>query len=235
MKRVLLSLFVLVVCLDPASAYACSCEEPGTPTEERDESTSVFAGVVVRVDTLMTQQGYEAIHVLFEVQRIWKGPDSTAVLVRTAACSGLCGYFFQVGQTYLVYTFADRETGVLWTNICTRTNVLRDATEDLMALGEGRRVAIEEEAPPSTFSLAQNYPNPFNPTTRIAYALERPGFVELQVYDLRGRRLQRLVRSFRPVGTYAVAFDAGSLPSGVYLYALIVDGAVDRKTMVLAR
>ncbi len=235
MKRVLLSLFVLVVCLDPASAYACSCEEPGAPTEERDESTSVFAGVVVRVDTLMTQQGYEAIHVLFEVQRIWKGPDSTAVLVRTAACSGLCGYFFQVGETYLVYTFADRETGALWTNLCTRTNVLRDATEDLMALGEGRRVAIEEEAPPSTFSLAQNYPNPFNPTTRIAYALERPGFVELQVYDLRGRRLETLVRSFRPVGTYAVAFDAGSLPSGVYLYALIVDGAVDRKTMVLAR
>ncbi len=235
MKRVLLSLFVLVVCLDPASAYACSCEEPGTPTEERDESTSVFAGVVVRVDTLMTQQGYEAIHVLFEVQRIWKGPDSTAVLVRTAACSGLCGYFFEVGETYLVYTFADSETGALWTNICTRTNVLRDATEDLMALGEGRRVAIEEEAPPSTFSLAQNYPNPFNPTTRIAYALERPGFVELQVYDLRGRRLQTLVRSFRPVGTYAVAFDAGSLPSGVYLYALIVDGVVDRKTMVLTR
>lgn len=235
MKRVLLSLFVLVVCLDPASAYACSCEEPATPTAERDESTSVFAGVVVRVDTLMTQQGYEAIHVLFEVQRIWKGPDSTAVLIRTAACSGLCGYFFQVGETYLVYTFADRETGALWTNLCTRTNVLRDATEDLMALGEGRRVAIEEEAPPSTFSLAQNYPNPFNPTTRIAYALERPGFVELQVYDLRGRRLETLVRSFRPVGTYAVAFDAGSLPSGVYLYALIVDGAVDRKTMVLAR
>lgn len=235
MKRVLLSLFVLVVCLDPASAYACSCEEPATPTAERDESTSVFAGVVVRVDTLMTQQGYEAIHVLFEVQRIWKGPDSTAVLVRTTACSGLCGYFFQVGETYLVYTFVDSETGALWTNICTRTNVLRDATEDLMALGEGRRVAIEEEAPPSTFSLAQNYPNPFNPTTRIAYALERPGFVELQVYDLRGRRLETLVRSFRPVGTYAVAFDAGSLPSGVYLYALIVDGAVDRKTMVLAR
>lgn len=235
MKRVLLSLFVLVVCLDPASAYACSCEEPGAPTAERDESTSVFAGVVVRVDTLMTQQGYEAIHVLFEVQRIWKGPDSTAVLIRTAACSGLCGYFFQVGETYLVYTFADRETGALWTNLCTRTNVLRDATEDLMALGEGRRVAIEEEAPLRTFSLAQNYPNPFNPTTRIAYALERPGFVELQVYDLRGRRLETLVRSFRPVGTYAVAFDAGSLPSGVYLYALIVDGAVDRKTMVLAR
>jgi len=235
MKRVLLSLFVLVVCLDPASAYACSCEEPGTPTEERDESTSVFAGVVVRVDTLMTQQGYEAIHVLFEVQRIWKGPDSTAVLVRTTACSGLCGYFFQVGETYLVYTFVDSETGALWTNICTRTNVLRDATEDLMALGEGRRVAIEEEAPPSTFSLAQNYPNPFNPTTRITYELKQPAFVTVKVYDLHGRRVQTLVSRLQHAGPHAVTFEAGALPSGVYLYELAVGEAVARRHMVLAR
>ena len=235
MKRVLFSLFVLVVCLDPVSVYACSCEEPGTPTEERDESTSVFAGIVVRVDTLTLQQGYMVVDILFAVQRIWKGPDSTAVIVRTAACSGLCGYFFEVGETYLVYTFADSETGALWTNICTRTNALRDATEDLMALGEGRHVAIEEEAVPRTFSLAQNYPNPFNHTTHIAYALERPGFVELQVYDLRGRRIRTLAQGFQPVGAHAVAFDAGSLPSGVYLYALTVDGAVDRKKMVLVR
>ncbi len=235
MKRVLLSLFVLVVCLDPASAYACSCEEPGTPTEERDESTSVFVGAVVRVDTLTLQQGYKVVDVLFAVQRIWKGPDSTAVIVRTTVSSALCGYFFEVGEPYLVYTFADSETGALWTNICTRTNALRDATEDLMALGEGRHVAIEEAAPPRTFSLAQNYPNPFNPTTHIAYALERPGFVELQVYDLHGRRLQTLVSSFQHAGEHAVTFEAGVLPSGVYLYELAVGEAVERKRMVLVR
>ena len=218
MKRILLVLFVLVVCSSAAlEVFACTCIPPRTPTEEREASIFVFAGEVIRIDTVIIQS-YPMRNVRFRVQRIWKGGDSTQVDVLTGMSDADCGYHFGIGKAYLVYAFdfGLEDQPVFSTNICRRTNLLAWATEDLEELGEGTPVAVEEEAPPRPFSLAQNYPNPFHPTTHIAYALERPGFVQLTVYDLYGRRLQTLVRSFRRVGVHAVAFDAGSLPAGVH-------------------
>ena len=82
--------------------------------------------------------------------------------------------------------------------------------------------------------LAQNYPNPFNPSTRISYELQQPAFVTVKVYDLQGRRVQTLVSRFQYAGEHAVTFEAGALPSGVYLYELAVGEAVEHKGMVLA-
>ena len=237
MKRILLVLLVLVVGSSPGSeVFACTCIAPRTPTEERDASVFVFSGEVIRIDTVIIQS-FQMRNVRFRLQRFWKGADSTRVDVLTGLADPDCGVPFEVGKAYLVYAldFYLEDPQAFYTNICTRTTLFSLANEDLEALGEGTPVAVEEEAPPRPFSLAQNYPNPFHPTTHIAYALERPGFVQLIVYDLYGRRLQTLVGSFRIVGVHTVAFDAGSLPSGVYLYALTVDGAVDRKTMILLR
>lgn len=237
MKRLLVPLLLVVACAWPMSeVYACSCAPPGTPLEERDMSDFVFAGEVLRIDTVIVET-YPWRSVRFRVQRLWKGPDSTQVDVLTGMNDADCGFPFEVGEKYLVYawTYAYEDGEAFNTNICSRTNVLSRAAENLTALGEGMPVSVEEEAAPCAFSLAQNYPNPFNPTTHIAYTLERPGFVALQVYDLRGRRLRTLALGFRPAGAHAVTFDAGTLPSGVYLYALTVDGAVARKTMALVR
>ena len=228
MKRILLVLFVLVVCFSPAlEVFACTCIARRTPTEERDVSVFIFSGEVIRIDTVIIDL-FQLRNVRFRVQRVWKGDDSTRVDVLTGLGAADCGVPFEVGEAYLVYAldFYLEDPQAFYTNSCTRTNLLAWATEDLEELGEGTPVAVEAETPPHLFSLAQNYPNPFHATTHIAYALERPGFVQLTVYDLYGRRLQTLVRSFRRVGVHAVAFDAGSLPSGVYLYALAVDGAV---------
>jgi hypothetical protein len=39
---------------------------------------------------------------------------------------------------------------------------------------------------PRELSLDQNYPNPFNPSSRIGFALNKPGKVVLRVYDANG-------------------------------------------------
>jgi hypothetical protein len=95
---------------------------------------------------------------------------------------------------------------------------------------------------PADFALGQNYPNPFNPTTTIEYAIGGVGRyasgvseVRLVVYDLLGREVAVLVNEKQPVGSYKVAFDAGHLASGTYLYRIMAGQFVQTRKMVLVK
>jgi hypothetical protein len=115
------------------------------------------------------------------------------------------------------------------------------------ALGEGAilqlyegndnvRVSNEEEiiVTPKVFKLDQNYPNPFNPSTRINFSLEKPGFVELKVYDITGRLISTLVNDSKISGNHSVIFNGANLASGIYIYELKANGrrAVKRFTLI---
>ena len=108
--------------------------------------------------------------------------------------------------------------------------------------GETRMVKVIRPMPtsieveiPATLALSQNYPNPFNPSTTITYTLDRPGPVEMSVYDLTGRIVSILVNGMQPAGQYEVRFDADGLPPGMYLYHLRADGQSFTRAMTLVR
>ena len=88
---------------------------------------------------------------------------------------------------------------------------------------------------PTEFALAPNYPNPFNPTTTIEFALPEAVEVTLQVYDVTGRVVARLVEESMSAGTHRVAFDASMLPSGVYLYRIQAGRFTEVRRMVLVK
>ncbi len=99
--------------------------------------------------------------------------------------------------------------------------------------GGGARLAAGGVAPvletladeaPSGYTLAANYPNPFNPETTIRFTVPSASYVRLVVYDVLGRQVRVLVDGMREAGTHAVRFEAGSLPSGTYLYRLETPG-----------
>lgn len=77
-----------------------------------------------------------------------------------------------------------------------------------------------EEFSLTNFSLLQNYPNPFNPTTKIEFNIADNAFVILKIYDVLGNVLAKLVNEYKPSGKYEVVFNAGKLPSGIYLARL---------------
>jgi len=73
-------------------------------------------------------------------------------------------------------------------------------------------------------------PNPFNPTTEIKYALEKGGHVTLDLFDVRGRVVRRLVNANRSTGVHSAVWngrdDTGrTLPSGTY-FARMRSGSV---------
>lgn len=74
-------------------------------------------------------------------------------------------------------------------------------------------------------------PNPFNPRTTFRYTLDAPGRVEIQVYDLLGRRLVSLAEGTMGAGDHQAQWngldsDGRAVSSSTYLAVLQVDGLV---------
>lgn len=85
------------------------------------------------------------------------------------------------------------------------------------------------------YELLQNYPNPFNSITIIDYSIREEGNVELIVYDVLGKVVQKLVDERKTAGNYSAQFDASNLSSGIYFYSLRVNGFVNTKKMLLLK
>jgi hypothetical protein len=87
---------------------------------------------------------------------------------------------------------------------------------------------------PEECVLEQNYPNPFNPATTIRFGLPAAGHVTLKIFNLIGQEVATVLDGSRPAGYHEVSFDAGRLPSGVYLYRLHTQtGNATRKLVIL--
>jgi len=69
---------------------------------------------------------------------------------------------------------------------------------------------------PVKYNLSQNYPNPFNPTTKINYSIPVTGYVSLNVYDMTGKLVSKLVNENKNAGNYIVDFSGANLSSGTY-------------------
>jgi hypothetical protein len=76
----------------------------------------------------------------------------------------------------------------------------------------------EEMKLPTEFRLEQNYPNPFNPTTKIEFAVPKPSFVSMRLFDIRGREIATIVDEELQPGVHAIILDASILSNGIYFY-----------------
>jgi hypothetical protein len=103
-------------------------------------------------------------------------------------------------------------------------------------LAKGTRYLLTAGTVPAEFGLAQNYPNPFNPSTRISFDLPVASKVRLEVYNLLGQLVAAPVAGeTMDAGRHTAAFDAGNLPSGVYLYRIQAGAFTAMKKMVLVK
>jgi hypothetical protein len=86
----------------------------------------------------------------------------------------------------------------------------------------------------SGFGLRQNRPNPFDSRTTIVFELDRQCVVDLSIYTIRGRLINRVIsHTSMPPGRHQVVLAGETLPSGVYYYRLAAGSRTQTKRMVV--
>ncbi|MFH0766267.1 MAG: T9SS type A sorting domain-containing protein [Calditrichota bacterium] len=77
-------------------------------------------------------------------------------------------------------------------------------------------------------------PNPFNDEAIIKVRLSESQFVEIAVYDIAGRLKEQIIKSSLAVGEHQWLWNAGHLPTGIYLVKLSVQsGSTVQKIALL--
>lgn len=87
---------------------------------------------------------------------------------------------------------------------------------------------------PSSFSLS-SYPNPFNATTQFRFDMIRAGHASLVLYNILGEQVARLVDENLDAGSHSISFNAGDLPSGVYLARFTAGSFAQTRKIVLLK
>lgn len=88
---------------------------------------------------------------------------------------------------------------------------------------------------PENYSLQQNYPNPFNPSTNINFQLPENGLVNISIYDINGKLVEKLVNKNLSAGNHLIEWNAVNYPSGIYFYRISAGSFTDVKKMILIK
>jgi hypothetical protein len=91
------------------------------------------------------------------------------------------------------------------------------------------------EIGPNKYVLKSPRPNPFNPSTEIEFSLGLDGPTRLEVLNGAGERVAVLVEEYMQPGGYAVRWDAGAMPSGLYYVRLTSGVWTQIQSMVLVK
>ena len=99
----------------------------------------------------------------------------------------------------------------------------------LVTAGEG------ETEVPGVITLRGAYPNPTNGATTLRYELPRAGLVQVDVYDVLGRRVAALRPGVQGTGEQRLALPSEDLAAGVYVYRVQVSGTDGSEGVVSGR
>ncbi|MBD3168637.1 MAG: T9SS type A sorting domain-containing protein [candidate division Zixibacteria bacterium] len=116
---------------------------------------------------------------------------------------------------------------------------LGNERSDMGAFGGGDSIPTYtpelEENLPGVVLLNQNYPNPFNSQTLIEYYVPIEGKVELDIYNLLGRKVVTLVDQIQKAGKHQILWEASGFSSGIYFYKLNFDEGNITRRMTLVK
>jgi hypothetical protein len=147
LQRALLVCPVLLVSvIAPAGeALACVCAPVGSPCAAIEHSDAViFSGTALEVSRPGGSADLPAserlVRVRFSVNELFRGASDKTMVVSTPDESGMCGYEFQAGESYLVFARLTAQ-GVV-TSVCSRTTHLSAAQDDLEVLHEAAQGGV---------------------------------------------------------------------------------------------
>ena len=91
--------------------------------------------------------------------------------------------------------------------------VYNDGMSDIVSLD---LVSEDISELPVVTALTGNYPNPFNPETNIIFELAADEFVSIEVYNIKGQKIDTVLDQQMTSGTHSVIWNADGQNSGIY-------------------
>ncbi|MFZ5516843.1 MAG: choice-of-anchor D domain-containing protein [Candidatus Zhuqueibacterota bacterium] len=158
--------------------------------------------------------------------------EGQTVYISAASLDNIGGFDGDGVVAEIVFKVSGTNTAIQFADATARTKT-NDAIEvsydytDVALLSEGLI--------PTEYKLHQNYPNPFNPSTTILYDLKADGQVTMTLYNINGQRIATLLDEVKNAGYHSFVFDAGNLPSGMYIYQIEVNDFRDVRKLVLMK
>ena len=113
------------------------------------------------------------------------------------------------------------------------------AQESRATIVIGSPIFVEAQAP-LEFRLVEVGPNPGSGPVRIAFALKHAAAIEIDVFDLLGRKVASPGSGVWPAGAHELAWDGLTrggqpAPAGMYVIRYVYPGGRDRRRIVRAR
>jgi len=133
LPRLLLSALVLLLLLFlyAGTAAACTCWYPQTLDDALADADRVFTATALSREEI--PDSYQVAYVL-QVHWIWQGPTAEHYTIVTEPDEAACGYVFEIGTEYLVFT-SDRAGYDGYTWLCAGTGRVENSLAWIGELG----------------------------------------------------------------------------------------------------
>lgn len=88
---------------------------------------------------------------------------------------------------------------------------------------------------PNGFALYTTYPNPFNSKATVRYSLDFASEINLNVFNMSGKKILEVEKRQMQPGSYTVDFDCSELASGTYIARLESLGRLSETKLILVK
>jgi len=88
---------------------------------------------------------------------------------------------------------------------------------------------------PNKINIYQNYPNPFNSRTVIPFELPNTMNLEINIFDISGRKICEIFKGKKSTGYHEIVWDGRQFTSGVYYYQIKSQNYIQTKKLILIK
>ena len=115
---------------------------------------------------------------------------------------------------------------------CTAPSV---ETSGLFAILYGDDLSNDVYISPTEFKLHESYPNPFNPVTNISFDIPIATHINISIFNINGQIIHQFPTGYYTPGHYGFEWDAGEIPTGIYLIQMKTDDEIHQQKVMLLK